>query len=440
MVVHSLEFIGADRIGKGGLSSQSLAAGMERALQALARVKEEFNRGDLPVLKVPYLSQDLVPLRDVVSRLSPQTTDIFVLGTGGSSLGGQTLAQLKDYMVPGASFFAGQPRLHFLDNLDPWTLSKVLKRPLQTCRFLAISKSGSTGETLLQTIAVLQALEVQGLRMTARDRIVGVSEPSRPGIPNSLRTLLEPEGVSFLPHPPDVGGRYSVLTVVGLLPAAFLGVDGARVRRGAGHILDDLLHSQTPETLPSILGAAYHMAATAEGKGITVLKAYGDRLERLTRWWIQLWAESLGKEGMGLQPVGALGPVDQHSQQQLYLDGPLDKIFTVLTNDTRGWGTPLDVNLTGRANLSFLAHRTVGDFVDAQAQAMLETFANRGRPVRHIHIPRLDEEYMGGLLMHFMLETIITGYGLGLNPFDQPAVEEAKIATKRYLTESMPVK
>src|SRR5579883_953566 len=107
---------------------------------------------------------------------------------------------------------------------------------------------------------------------------------------------------------------------------------------------------------------------------------------------------------MGLQPVGALGPVDQHSQQQLYLDGPLDKIFTVLTNDTRGWGTPLDVNLTGRANLSFLAHRTVGDFVDAQAQAMLETFANRGRPVRHIHIPRLDEEYMGGLLMHFMLE------------------------------------
>jgi glucose-6-phosphate isomerase len=163
--------------------------------------------------------------------------------------------------------------------------------------------------------------------------------------------------------------------------------------------------------------------------------AYADRLERFTRWWVQLWAESLGKDGKGSQPVAAIGPVDQHSQQQLYLAGPKDKLFTVITVDVAGKGPVIDAELARRAGEPGFAGRHVGDLVAAQGRAMADTFAKNGCPTRQIHVPVLDERALGELLMHFMLETILTGYALGVDPFDQPAVEEAKLLAKQYLTE-----
>ena len=162
--------------------------------------------------------------------------------------------------------------------------------------------------------------------------------------------------------------------------------------------------------------------------------AYADRLERFTRWYVQLWAESLGKDGKGTTPIGALGPVDQHSQLQLYIAGPRDKLFTIVTVASAGRGPRMAADLARLAGEPEFAGKTIGDLVAAEGRATAETLARNGCPVRTIHLERLDEAALGELLMHFMLETIIAAHLLGVDPFDQPAVEEGKVLAKRYLT------
>jgi glucose-6-phosphate isomerase len=311
----------------------------------------------------------------------------------------------------------------------------VLHRlPLATTRFVAISKSGGTGETLMQSIAVLTALHRAGLKAEPAERVLGLSELRRPGTRNALRDLLEHDGIDFLEHHAGIGGRYSVLTNVGLLPAAVLGLDVAAIRAGAARALAPVRAGAAASDTPAALGAALQVAAMAEGRGITVTMAYADRLERFTRWWVQLWAESLGKDGKGSQPVAAIGPVDQHSQQQLYLAGPKDKLFTVITTTVAGLGPVMDAELARRAGEAGFAGKRVGDLVAAQGRATADTLAKNGCPTRQIHLERLDEGSLGELLMHFMLETILAGYAIDVDPFDQPAVEEGKVLAKRYLS------
>jgi glucose-6-phosphate isomerase len=241
--------------------------------------------------------------------------------------------------------------------------------------------------------------------------------------------------VRFLDHHTGIGGRYSVLTNVGLLPAAVLGLDIEAIRQGAADAYEPFRNGAAAKDAPAALGAALNVAAAKAGKGIAVTMAYADRLERFTRWWVQLWAESVGKDGKGTQPVAAIGPVDQHSQQQLYLAGPNDKLFTVLTTGVAGKGPVMNEALAKRAGQTGFAGRTIGDLVAAQGRAMADTFAKNSRPTRQIHIETLNERALGELLMHFMLETILAGYATGVDPFDQPAVEEAKILAKEYLTQ-----
>ena len=164
--------------------------------------------------------------------------------------------------------------------------------------------------------------------------------------------------------------------------------------------------------------------------------AYADRLERLTRWYVQLWAESLGKDGKGTTPLAAIGPVDQHSQLQLFIAGPRDKLFTVVTVDTAGRGPRIEADLATLAGEPDFGGRTMGDLVAAQGRATAETLARNGCPVRTLHLSRADEAGLGELLMHFMLETIIAAHLLGVDPFDQPAVEEGKVLAKKYLAAS----
>lgn len=432
----SIDLALASQIGGHGLPQTAIDAALSAVGTAAERLKEDAQKGTLPLLGLPAATDDLDSIRATAKRLRDGATDIVVLGTGGSSLGGQALAQLADYLVPGLGRLGDGPRIHFFDNLDPLTYEAVLERlPLGTTRFFAVSKSGGTGETLMQVMAVLTALDRAGLRDRAKDLIFGLSEPQKAGKRNALRDLLAPEGVSFLEHDPDVGGRYSVLTNVGLVPAAALGLDVAAIRKGAALALAPFHDGTALEDNPVAVGAALNVAATLEGKAITVVMAYSDRLERFMKWWVQLWAESLGKDGKGTQPVGALGPVDQHSQQQLYLAGPKDKLFTVITTDVAGKGSIIDKALAERAGEPGFAHKRIGDLVAAQGLAMIDTFAKNGCPVRRIHVAGIDETTMGHLLMQFMLETILTGYALGVDPFDQPAVEEAKILAKKYLTE-----
>lgn len=433
----SIDLALASRIGASGLPTMALDAALSAVATALARLAEDDASGRLPLLKLPYATDDLPAIREAASFLRRDATDVVFLGTGGSSLGGQALAQLKDYAVPGAGRFTDGPRVHFLDNLDPITFDHILHRlPLSSTRFVAISKSGGTGETLMQTIAVLCALDKAGLRARPAEMILGLSEPRVAGGKNGLRDLLEPEGVRFLDHHPGIGGRFSVLTNVGLLPAAVLGLDVAAVRQGAADAYDPLRAGGNAKDMPAALGAALNIATGLEGRNITVTMAYADRLERFTRWWVQLWAESVGKDGKGSQPVAAIGPVDQHSQMQLYLGGPNDKLFTVLTTGVAGLGPVMDEKLSKRAGEPGFAGKRIGDLVAAQGRATADTLAKNGRPTRTMHVDKLDERSLGELLMHFMLETILTGYALGLDPFDQPAVEEGKILAKQYLAEA----
>jgi glucose-6-phosphate isomerase len=307
--------------------------------------------------------------------------------------------------------------------------------PLASTRFVAISKSGGTAETLMQTIAALAAIKQAGL--VAPEHFLGLTEAAHANKPNGLRALCDAHKIAMLDHDPDVGGRYSALTNVGLLPAAMLGLDIAAIRAGAARALAPVLDGHEPARIPAAAGAALAVAlAQTRGKSITVMLAYADRLERFTRWYVQLWAESLGKDGKGTTPLAALGPVDQHSQLQLFMAGPRDKLFTVVTGADAGRGPRMPADLARLAGEADFAGRTIGDLVAAEGRATAEVLARNGCPVRTIHLSALDEAALGELLMHFMLETVIAARLLGVDAFDQPAVEEGKVLAKRYLAQS----
>jgi glucose-6-phosphate isomerase len=404
---------------------------LARTEPALASLRARHGDGSLPLLRLPERRDDIGGIEDAARRLTNGVTDIVFLGTGGSSLGGQTLAQLAGYAVPGVGALRASPRIHFMDNLDPESYGALLEKlPLSSTRFVAISKSGGTGETLMQTIAALSA--IKAAKLDPADRFLGITEPAKAGKRNGMRDLLAIHNIPMLDHDPGVGGRFSVLTNVGLLPASVCGLDIAAIRAGAADALAPVLAGKRATDVSAAVGAALAVSLAADSP-ISVIMAYADRLERFTRWYVQLWAESLGKDGEGTTPVAALGPVDQHSQLQLFIAGPRDKLFTVVTVGAAGRGPRIDPELAKLVGEPDFGGKTIGDLVAAQGRATAETLAKNGCPVRTIHIERLDEHALGELLMHFMLETIIAAHLLGVDPFDQPAVEEGKILAKKYL-------
>ncbi|MFZ2093836.1 MAG: glucose-6-phosphate isomerase [Pseudolabrys sp.] len=434
-IVQLIDNAREEHIGPHGVSAGTLKSALQRAESALDWLRARHADRSLPLLRLPDAHGDLETIRNAARQLADRATDIVILGTGGSSLGGQTLAQLAGFAIPGVGALRVPPHLHFIDNLDPDSFGTMLaKLPHATSRFVAISKSGGTAETLMQTIAALSAVMGQGLQTRIPDIFLGISEPAKPGKANGLRDLLVKFRVPMLDHDTGVGGRYSALTNVGLLPAAMLGLDIAAIREGAGLALAPVLSKKPVSQVPAAIGAALSVAlAESKGKSISALMAYCDRLQRFTHWYVQLWAESLGKDGKGTTPLAALGPVDQHSQLQLFIGGPRDKLFTVVTVDGAGLGPRIDGELAKLAGEAGFGGKTIGDLVAAEGRATSETLAKNGCPVRTIHIGKLDEESLGELMMHFMLETIIAAHLLGIDAFDQPAVEQGKVLAKSYL-------
>jgi glucose-6-phosphate isomerase len=432
----SIELARAEKVGPHGVAAKDFDAALKRTEKALDWLRAGYANGSLPHLKVPEEHSDFAGIESAAKRLRDGASDVVFLGVGGSSLGGQTLLQLAGHNVPGIGTLRDKPRLHFLDNLDPLTFGEVLARlPLATTKFVAISKSGGTGETLMQTMAVLDALKREGLEAKIPELLLGLSEPAKPGGKNGLRTMLESLHVPMLDHHTGIGGRFSVLTNVGLLPAAVAGLDIAAIRAGAAKAVAPVLAKKPAAEVPSAVGAALSIALAERGKTITVLMPYADKLAWLSKWYVQLWAESLGKDGKGTTPLAALGPVDQHSQLQLFIAGPRDKLFTIITVGAKGKGPRMPVELAGLCGEEALGGKTIGDLVAAQGRATAETLAKNGCPVRTFHIENVDESSLGELLMHYMLETMIAGQMLGVDAFDQPAVEEGKILAKRYIAE-----
>jgi len=403
--------------GSGAPARETYETALEEAGAALGALFDA--REPLELLSILDREDDIAAAEKIAAALKDGTSELFVLGTGGSALGGRALADLLPLGTVA-------PRVRFLDNLDHHTFETLLgQADLTTTRFLAISKSGGTAETMMQTLLAADAIRRSGDEAHLGKHFAVVTEPK----PSALRRFAEDIGCPILDHPLGIGGRYSVLSVVGLLPAIILGLNARAIRKAARAVVSSAREGAGPAA-----GAALHVALSREGRlRETVLWPYSDRFLTFGAWWRQLWGESLGKEGKGSTPVAVLGPVDQHSQLQLFLDGPGNALFTVIDVGTAGQGPVVPAQEATRFGLGYLAGKSMGDLVAAEARATAEALARRGRSVRVVRLKSVDEAAMGALFMHFMLETILVGQMSGVDPFDQPAVEEGKILARAYL-------
>jgi glucose-6-phosphate isomerase len=421
----------ADKIGAAGLDEQSFRDYVGRTAASLKRLRAAMQDNSLPILNLPKRDDEMRAMTAAAARYRG-LGHVIVLGTGGSSLGGRTVTALADGGLGSAGRLAGRPLLWFIENVDPWGFAKTVDSVDPTSTGLVIiSKSGGTAETLSQALELLPRIEKAVGRDKLRERTTVITEPND----NPLRRLAQRYGLALIDHDPNVGGRYSVLSPTAMLPTILAGLDAAQVRAGAQEALDAALDSAPQDSRPAV-GAALNIAlAERRGATQTVVMPYIDRLAPFGLWFRQLWAESLGKDGKGTTPIRAQGAVDQHSQLQLYLSGPKDKLYTIIMGEARGIGPRYTRELLNDKALDWLAGRTMGDLLDVSQRATAETLARNGRPVRIMRVPTLDERSMGALLMHFMLETIIAADLLGIDPFDQPAVEEGKKLARQYLAE-----
>jgi glucose-6-phosphate isomerase len=370
-----------------------------------------------PVLSLPHEPTRVSELEPIATYFREKFETVVLLGTGGSSLGGQALVALAQ---DAWGFQSSGPKLIFLDNIDPDTFDRFFQATdLTTTGFLVVSKSGNTAETLCQLQTILQVWNERHNELDPKDHVLIITEPKA----STLSSIAEQHNFTILPHDTNIGGRFAALSLVGLLPAMIAGLNGHKILEGAQAILD------AGEKGTFITGSAWTMANYNAQHTLSVMMPYCDRLQLFCKWFRQLWAESLGKEGKGITPIAAYGTVDQHSQLQLYLDGPKDKMFTILATQHKGRGNTLK---TGPQEL---AGHSMGDLMQAEQLATIETLQRRGCPVRVFDVPSMHEQALGGLMMHFMLETMITARMMKINAFDQPAVEEGKILAMQYLHE-----
>lgn len=401
---------------------------LEALVEQLAPVLEHYRTAPPPeaqaIFENAHREDDLPDIRRLANGWKEKADALVVAGAGGSGLSGKALAMLRC----GLHCQATAPKLYVLDNLDGFTLPSLLKHlaPTRTA-FLFISKSGSTLETCALALILLEYLKTAGVRdIAARTAVI-----TRPG-ESPLRSLAAQHALPVLDHDPRLSGRFSLLSVVGLISAAFMDIDIDALRAGARHALAAGLHA-SPAHSPAALGAALQVAMLREGRNINLLMPYSEQLWGLALWWRQSWAESLGKNGQGSTPVVAIGTADQHSQLQLFLDGPDDKLFTLLLSRCAGQGMTLP---SVEGPLSYLGGYTLGDLVAAQQHATAETLERYGRPVRIFEADTADAYTLGALIMHFTLEIIYAAALLGCRPFEQPAVEESKRLAHIYLTGS----
>jgi glucose-6-phosphate isomerase len=361
---------------------------------------------------------------------------VLVLGIGGSALG--TRALLGALRPPAwneldderREFF---PRLTVLENVDPTSVASALAR-IDPRRVLVnvISKSGGTAETMAQYLVVRGWLE-EALGDAASRHLVFTTDPAR----GALRELASRDGIASLSIPPGVGGRFSVLSPVGLLPAALVGIDIQALLGGARHAVeraagDDLLRN------PAALYAGLHWAADSSlGARIHVLMPYTDCLRELGEWYRQLWAESLGKRVdrngqpvyAGPTPVSAVGATDQHSQVQLFMEGPYDKVITFIVVDALGTDVPIPGREQLPPDLAYLPGHTLGGLLRAEYQATAAALSRMGRMNCTIRLPVVTAETIGELVMFLQLATGYAGVWYGVDPFDQPGVELGKRLT-----------
>lgn len=425
------------RVAKGGLG---LPADDDRNWEFRGRElvglveKRRAAKKDLGFLDLPEtMPSTAAKCRDYIAHAREHGLDtMLVLGIGGSSLGGRMLQEALAPATAAASTrprAAGTMRVLFADSLDPDTFATLLASVdcRKTC-VNVISKSGSTAETLAQFLICRERWE----RETGPNWHHYFCFTTDP-VKGPLRQIAGQHHIRSFEVPPNVGGRFSVLSAVGLLPAAAMGIDLAELLAGAGRTRDLCLRTD-PLTNPALRFALMHLKLKDRGLTETLMWPYVDRLRSFGLWFAQLWAESLGKSTRshraklkeGFTPVLSLGAADQHSQLQLYLESPARRLAVVIGQEQHLSDPRFPSYFNEFEEIAYLPGHTLGALQEAERQATVLSLAQNGTPVIQISIDSVSPRVIGDLIMLFEAATVLTGEGLGLDAMDQPAVEQGK--------------
>ena len=411
-----------------GLSADADA----RALAAVEHTLARRARGDIGFFDLPEQGDALEDVERVLAGIAADIDTMVVFGIGGSSLGPRALVSA---LTPPWSWLAPadgrRRRVLFCDNIDPVTVAGLFATiDVRRCVFNVVTKSGATAETCAQLLLLLERLgAVVGERVA--QHLIITTDPSR----GALRALASAHHLPSLRVPANVGGRFSVLSPVGLLPAGFAGVDLRALLRGAAAMRERVLRNHADN--PALFFARHmHHQHMVAGRPMLVMMAYVDGLYDTADWFRQLWAESLGKalatDGraihVGPTPIAARGATDQHSQLQLYAEGPDDKAYCMLTVDDRGADLTMPAHPWAAAHdeLAYLQGRGLGELLDAELRGTMASLRRRGRPVGIVRLAGQDAASVGELIMLLEAATAFAGPLYGVDPFDQPGVEEAK--------------
>lgn len=421
---------------RGGFARERLLPSgdlAERFRRAFDETETRRSAGEMGFFALPAARDLAAAARDAAEAFRPWCDALVVVGIGGSALGA---AALRDALLHpawnelDATARSGFPRLHVLDNPDPDTVAALMDRlDLERTAFNVVSKSGATVETAANFLVAWQRLLDAFGTEGARRRVLATTGGSGP-----LRELASELSLPSLPVPDDVGGRFSVLSPVGLFPAAAAGIDVDAVLDGAAGIVRRCASPDPTRNPAGMLATLLHAADAEAGARIHVLMPYADRLKSLAAWFQQLWAESLGKAEnragerveTGPTPLPALGAPDQHAQLQLFMEGPRDKVVVFLGRAAPEREVSVPRLFPDEPAFSCLGGSTLSGLLDRQRRATAEALRREGRPSMTIMVDRIDARSVGGLVMLFQIAAAYAGALYGVDPLNQPGVELGK--------------
>lgn len=352
-----------------------------------------------------------------------------VLGIGGSSLGTICLQQSLTHLF-------GQKKLHVLDNIDPALVTEVQDViQLERTLFIVVTKSGGTPETLSQYMYFRNLCNNANLE--AKDHFVFITDPEK----GFLRKVANEEGIITFDVPPNVGGRFSVLTAVGLLPAKLIGIDIEELLEGARDMRDAFKSENGDENTPFKLATIQYLLYK-KGKSMNVLTPYAQKLIRLSDWYRQLLAESVGKKenndgetvNVGITPVSALGATDQHSQSQLYNEGPNDKFHLFIKVNNMGMDVAIPMIYSEEESLQYLKDISFNKLIHTEMEGTVGALTQNDRPSVTLEVEEVNARALGELFLLFEGATAFLGEFFNINAFDQPGVELSKNITKQLLS------
>lgn len=414
------------------IKEQGLPANFIHEYKGLMKqAHKTLEKRELPFIDVLYKDDYLASIKEFSNENKNRWENLVIFGIGGSCLGALALHKALNHPfhnLLGKEERGGLPRAFFLDNIDPELIFGLLETiDIESTLFLVISKSGKTSETLSQFLIVLEKLG----SVDPKRQIIIITDPER----GPLREVCKREGYLSFPVPPALGGRYSVLSPVGLVPSALLGVDIDALILGAKEMVKRC--KDNLEKNPASIFALSHYLFYKAGKHIQVFMPYAQALSGIAEWFCQLWAESLGKRYnikgeevfYGPTPIKAIGVRDQHSQLQLYMEGPYDKVITFLT--VRDYRSQVSIPMfyPDIVDISYLGNHSLNELINIEQIATEAALTSERRPNAKLTLDKISPFNLGGLFVLLELATVLFGALCQIEPFNQPGVELGKIYT-----------